>query len=111
VAVVEQFGRPRAELTVARFSAPAPPPLTRPRGVRASRHANRLHLRWRFVPGAAAYTVRARTSDHHSVATTVASPRFTLLLSRGSSARFTIRAVTARSAGPPTRLNVHTVPH
>jgi hypothetical protein len=59
VAEVVQNGLPRANLTVARFSAPARPKLVKPR-LTAKRTKSTLTLSWKPVVGAASYLVEVR---------------------------------------------------
>ncbi len=92
VAIATQSGRPRVELTVARFTAPGPPRLTRPRGLRAVRRGKAIVLRWRPVPGATAYEVRVGPAT-----AVVTRPRYTV---RAPRARITIRALSATGRGP-----------
>ena len=63
VAVVEQDGRPRAELKVASYAAPGPMRPARPRGVRVRRARSALAVRWARVSGATGYEVRVRLDD------------------------------------------------
>src|SRR5690606_15413750 len=55
VAVVEQFGRPRARIPVARYTAPPVPKVVRVKGLRAVRRGGRLVVSWQRLPGAGAY--------------------------------------------------------
>ncbi len=59
VAEVSQNGLPRAELTVARFTAPAPVKLHKP-NVSAKRTSAALTVTWKKVAGAARYLVELR---------------------------------------------------
>ena len=63
VAVVEQDGRPRAELKVASYAAPGALRPARPRGVSVSRAPSSVTLRWRAVRAADRYEVRVRFDD------------------------------------------------
>jgi hypothetical protein len=58
VAVVEQNGYPRAKLELARFTAPTPRPLARPRRVRTRRTGTKLIVRWSKVERARGYELR-----------------------------------------------------
>ena len=60
VAEVIQNGLPRADLTVARFTAPARPKLTRPK-VKAKHTKAALALSWKPVAGATSYLVEVRS--------------------------------------------------
>ncbi len=59
VAEVVQNGLPRADLTVARFSAPARPKLVKPK-LTAKRAKSSLTLSWKPVAGASSYLVEVR---------------------------------------------------
>ena len=59
-AEVVQDGLPRADLTVARFTAPARPKLTRPK-VNAKHTKAALAMSWKPVAGAASYLVEVRS--------------------------------------------------
>lgn len=62
VALVEQHGSPRTELTVARFRAEPPPRLRRPR-VRLRQRGDRVAVSWAPVRGAARYVGWVRAAD------------------------------------------------
>jgi hypothetical protein len=111
VAEVIQNGLPRADLTVARFSAPARPRLTGPK-VRPKRTKTALALSWKPVAGATSYLVEVRSG------TTVLQR----LLTRKRSVTFkgtpatgtltvTVRALGANvPPGPPTTLRPKAAP-
>jgi hypothetical protein len=61
-AEVVQNGLPRADLTVARFSAPARRRLVRPK-LTAKRTKSALTLSWKPVPGAASYLVEVKSGS------------------------------------------------
>ncbi len=63
VAWVSQEGHPREDVTIARYTAPAPAPLLAPRGLSAARHGNTIAVRWRAVTGAAGYSLAVRLGD------------------------------------------------
>jgi hypothetical protein len=58
VALVEQNGYPRAKLQLARFTAPKPRPLARPRRVQIRRKGAKLIVRWSKVKRARGYELR-----------------------------------------------------
>jgi hypothetical protein len=58
VALVEQNGYPRAKLELARFTAPKPRPLARPRRVQITRKGKKLIVRWSNVKRARGYELR-----------------------------------------------------
>ena len=58
VALVEQNGYPRAKLELARFTAPTPRRLARPRGVQVRRKGAKLVVRWSKVKGARGYELQ-----------------------------------------------------
>jgi YD repeat-containing protein len=63
VAIVEQDGHVRDELSVARYRAPGPERPGRVRGLAARRHGASLHLRWRKARSATRHEVTLRLSD------------------------------------------------
>jgi hypothetical protein len=60
VAIVEQNGLPRDAITVARYTAPAPPRPQRPRRLRARRRGSAIKVTWRPGRGAASQRVVVR---------------------------------------------------
>ena len=67
VAEVEQRGKPRAALDVARYRAAAPRPLTAPRGIKLTRKGERMTVTWKPVAGAVRYVVEVETGDGRSM--------------------------------------------
>ena len=63
VALVESYGKPRANVDVASYTAPAPARPAQPRGVKLSRKGSRVTVTWRPATRAARYLVRATLSD------------------------------------------------
>jgi hypothetical protein len=63
LAVVTQDGHPREDVTLVHYTAPAPPPLPAPRGLKAMRHGAIVTARWRAIAGAAGYTLTVHLSD------------------------------------------------
>jgi hypothetical protein len=63
VAVVEQDGRPRDEITIASYVAPKDRLPGAPRLLRARRAGASVLVRWQAVPGASGYNAVATTSD------------------------------------------------
>jgi hypothetical protein len=61
IAEVSQRGLPRARRVVARYRAPGPARLARPRGVKFRRVAGSLRVTWRAVKGARGYEVLITT--------------------------------------------------
>lgn len=61
VAEVSQRGLPRAERVVARYRAPGPLRLAKPRGIRFRRVAGALRVTWRAVKGGRGYEVLVTT--------------------------------------------------
>ena len=61
VAQVSQGGLPRTERVVARYRAPGPRRLARPRGIRFKRTAGGLRVTWRAVKGARGYELLVTT--------------------------------------------------
>ena len=107
VAEVTQDGFPRAEITVAHFSAPALPKLRKPK-VKAKRTRSALTLTWGRVAGARRYLVEV--SSGGKLIARVLATRTRLVLS-GTPAtgtlKATIRALSdATRPGPVARLTV-----
>lgn len=63
VALVESNGLPRENLTVARYTAPAPLRPAKPAGVKLSRKGSRVTVTWRAARRSVRYQVRATLSD------------------------------------------------
>jgi hypothetical protein len=87
VALVEQDGQLRDEITVARYQAPGPQKPARPTGVRAQRKGGAVVVSWHRAAHARAHQVSLRLSDGRR------------LLSRTSRSRLTVRRVSARIRG------------
>jgi hypothetical protein len=108
VAVVEQDGRPRGELKVTGYRAPAALRPTRPRGTRVRRGRSSLSVRWRPVPGAVQYEVRVRLDDGRRLLVRTRRPRATLrriaAKRRGSVSIRSLSASSTASAATITRL-------
>jgi hypothetical protein len=66
VAIVEQNGMPRDTITVARYTAPAPPRPQRPRRLRARRRGSAVVVAWRPGRGAASQRVVVRRARGRS---------------------------------------------
>jgi hypothetical protein len=112
VAIVEQYGRPRTELTVASYVAPGPRRLVRPRRLRAARTGASLKLTWRPVAGAWAYAITIRTSDGRAISTVVPTPRFTLLgVASTTTARAAVRSLDAHQRGPWASISIRAAMH
>ena len=82
VAVVTQRGLPRAERVVARYRAPGPLRLARPRGVRFRRGGGALHVRWRAVKGARGYEVLVSTVNRRRELFRIKVPRRAVTVAR-----------------------------
>jgi hypothetical protein len=81
VAIVEQDGYPRAKLELARFTAPKPRPLARPRRVRATRKGTKLIVRWSKLERARGYELRINLPrDGRRLLRTVGPRRRTLTI-------------------------------
>ena len=87
VALVEQDGQLRDELTVARYQAPGPQKPARPTGVRAQRKGSAVVVSWHRAAHARAHQVSLRLSDGRR------------LMFRTSRSRLTVRRVSARIRG------------
>jgi hypothetical protein len=91
VAIVEQDGKPRSRLLVARYTAPAAPRMTRVIGLKALRHGAEVSASWKKVSGAAKYRVLVVERSGRRSMVSVKAPR---LARRGADARsVTVRAV------------------
>jgi hypothetical protein len=108
VAIVEQDGRPRAEIVVAHFHVPGPARLGRPRMLRAARRGTSLVMSWHGVDGARAYALTIVTSDRRRVTTVVRTGRFTLFdVAPSTTARMTVAALDPHERGPKASLTIH----
>lgn len=74
LAIVSQDGVPRAEIEVARFTAPSSLP-GRPRGVRLTRTGKGLRVSWRAAPGASRVAVSYALADGRHLAEVVRGHR------------------------------------
>lgn len=101
-AIVARFalnGIPAEEKTLARYVPPSPT-LGTPAGLRVTRGAGRLTLRWLPVPGATAYEVTVTTSDgSQRFATTRGRTTTVSGVAKSVSGRATVRAVDALRSG------------
>jgi hypothetical protein len=105
VAVVEEHGKPRARLTVARYTAPPPPRLGRITELRADRRGGKLKLRWKPEPAAVGYRVVVTDALGGSRLHTVKHPSLTLTGAEAAGLRSaSVRAVDldGRTSGPRT---------
>jgi hypothetical protein len=94
VAVVEEHGKPRAQLTVAHYTAPPPPRLERVTDLRASRRGGKLKLRWKPEPAALDYRVVVTDARGGSRLLTTKGPALTLAGSEAAGLRsVSVRAV------------------
>ena len=73
--MVTERGIATKELTLARYTAPGPPKLGRPRDVTVRRRGGRISISWRAVAGAVRYAVRATLKDGRSLQYLVAARR------------------------------------
>ncbi|WP_028061389.1 Ig-like domain-containing protein [Candidatus Solirubrobacter pratensis] len=107
VAMVQQDGRPRAEVTVATYVAPKDRSLGAPRLLRARRAGGRLLVRWQAVAGASGYNAVVTTSDGRRL---TFSPRRTGLrvpAGRDTTVRVAVRGLRAdNSVGRAARVRV-----
>ena len=102
VAVVEQDGRPRGELEVARYRAPAALRPSRPRGTRVRRGRSSLSVSWRVVPAAVKYEVRARLDDGRRLLVRTSRRRATLpRIGARRHGSVSVRALSASGTGGP----------
>ena len=83
VALVSSYGRPRTQLSVARYVAPPPPRPATPKRLKARRAGTRLTVTWAKAANARRYEIRARLSDGRR------------LLARQKATRLAIPAVAA----------------
>ncbi len=63
LAVVTQDGHPREDITLFHYTAPSPPPLPAPHGLKASRRGATVTLRWRAIAGASGYALMVHLSN------------------------------------------------
>ncbi|MCW2958571.1 MAG: domain containing protein, partial [Solirubrobacterales bacterium] len=78
IAQVVQGGLPRAAITLARYTAPAPPKLAAPKSLRLRRSGSRLLASWKPVRGAARYSVTVKLTDGRSVPLETRRPALTV---------------------------------
>jgi hypothetical protein len=109
VAWVSQEGRPREDLTLARYGAAAPGPLSAPRGLSATRHGDTVTLHWHAVIGAKAYALAiglgrgARQSYAVSAPASGTAVHATLTIPSYLAARITVGAQTSPGHKPGRR--------
>lgn len=85
VALVSSYGKPRAQLTIASYVAPAPPKPATVKRLKGRRRGTRLVVSWAKAKDAARYEVRATLSDGRR------------LLSRGKATKLTIPAFATKA--------------
>jgi hypothetical protein len=78
VALVSSYGRPRTQLTVARYVAPPPPKPATPRRLKARRAGTRLTVTWATARNARRYEVRAALSDGRRIVARQRGTRFSV---------------------------------
>jgi hypothetical protein len=108
VAVVEQDGRPRAQVKLASYVAPKDRVLGAPRLLRARRSGTSVLVRWQSVAGAAGYNAIVTTSDGRRL---TFSPNKTALripgAGRDTTVRVAVRALrTDNAVGRTARVRV-----
>ena len=108
VAVVEQDGRPRAELKVASYVAPKDRVLGAPRLLRARRSGAGVLVRWQAVAGAATYNAVVTTSDGRRLTFSPSKPAIRVPgAGRDTTVRIAVRALrTDNSLGRTARVRV-----
>jgi hypothetical protein len=108
VALVEQDGRPRAELKVASYVAPKDRVLGAPRLLRARRSGTSVLVRWQAVAGAATYNAIVTTSDGRKLTFSPSKPAFRIPgAGRDTTVRVAVRALrTDNSLGRTARVRV-----
>ena len=99
IAQVFQDGLPRARFTIARFTAPRPKRLSRPRKLKVSWRGDHARVSWQRLRGASSYTVEG-TSSRAAARRDVTATR-TLLgpLPAGRSVRITVTATDRAGVG------------
>jgi hypothetical protein len=100
VATVEQDGRPRSREVVARFKAPTPKRVSKPRALRARAKGGRVKVRWRKDAGAVRYDVVVARADGRRDLVRTRKPRLSL---KGGVRRVTVRAVGVDGKAGPAR--------
>jgi hypothetical protein len=105
VAVVEQDGRPRANLEIASYAAPRDLPPARPRLLRARRAGGAVIVRFQPVPGAS-YAAEAIVSDGRRLTFAPGRSFRIPAVGRDKSVKIAVRTVRAGEAGPAARLRV-----
>ncbi len=63
IAWVTQDGHPREDITLVHYTAPAPPALPAPRGLKAARHGATVTVRWQAIAGAVGYTLTVHLAN------------------------------------------------
>ena len=109
VAVIEQDGRPREELTVASYVAPKDRLPGRPSLLRARRSGSSVLVRWQPVPGASGYTGWAVTSDGRKLSFDPSVKKGIRIpgIARDTTVRVAVRALRVDGAvGRPARVKV-----
>jgi hypothetical protein len=85
LALVSSYGKPRTQLTIATYVAPAPPKPATVKRLKATRSGTKLSVSWAKAANAARYELRATVSDGRR------------LLVRQKGTRFSIPAVAAKT--------------
>ncbi len=97
VATVTQNGMPRANLTVARYVAPARVRPVRPR-VTVKQHGSKLVVRWHRDTRAKRYELRAKLTDGRVLLLLLKKPQTTITaVAKTTTATVTVRASTRRA--------------
>jgi hypothetical protein len=63
MAVVTQDGHPREDVTLVHYTAPPPPALPAPRGLKATRRGATVTVRWRTIAEASGYALTVRLAN------------------------------------------------